>query len=212
MTMRPLHLAFAPADVNAAGFATGLTDTGPWATADFTRSAATDSLAHLPTLTSAANLSAINITVTGTDPDGVAVTETLAGPNTNTVTLTKYFATITAVSAASTLGANTLDVGWAGSFVSQTLPTEIYFHGGHYTAGFGVTGTIAFDLECTTSNLRAESQALQSSYLWLNDANFASKSASLISNTATAPYTAVRVIANSYSNGAALTFDLLTSQ
>lgn len=210
MTMRPLHLTLAPANIATAGFATGLTGAGPWTSTSFTRVAATDSLAHLLTLTSTANLSAITITIVGTDPDGIAQTEAVAGPNINTITLTKYFATITSITASATLGANTLDVGWAGSFTTQTLPTEVYLQGGYYSVEFEVTGTIGFDLEVTNSDIRREPQGLQSSYVWLNDANFTAKTASLIANTAVAPYRAVRVMVNSYSNGAALVFNLLT--
>jgi len=49
------------------------------------------------TLASAANLADKTFTITGTDVNGDALTESLTGPNNNTVTSTKHFLTVTEI-------------------------------------------------------------------------------------------------------------------
>lgn len=209
MTMRPVYYSFTPANTTTTGIVSGLTGAGPWTT--FTLSGPSDGLAHQLSLTSAANISGINITVTGTDADGVAISETLAGPAANTVETTKYFKTVTQISAASTLGANTMDVGWVDEFVSQTIPLEFYLQGLTPVCQVTLTGTANFDIEDTLSDIR-ESYApppAQSDYFWQNDANFTNKSASLNANLALAPR-AIRLVINSYTNGAVLELAIVT--
>lgn len=210
MSMRPLHLTFTPAAASTNGLAAGLTGAGPWAAANFTLLAPSDGLAHTINLTSAANLSGINITVTGTDADGVALSETRAGPNANTVATTAYFKTVTGISAASTLGANTMDTGWAATFVSQTIPLEIYEQVAT-TCHVEATGTVGFDIEGTGSNIRASAAALQSSFSWLNDANFTAKTASLAAALAV-NWRAIRLVGNSYTAPATLILDVITGK
>jgi len=75
-------------------------------------------VAQLPTveevtLTSGANLSAINFTIVGVDFDGNVVTETLAGPNANTVTTTAQYWRVTSVTPDAT-SASTVQIGIAG--------------------------------------------------------------------------------------------------
>lgn len=66
-------------------------------------------------LTSAANLSAINFTVTGTDIRGAAITQTIAGPNVNTVYTTSFFYSVTSVTANAAVGsAVTVGIGTTG--------------------------------------------------------------------------------------------------
>lgn len=63
------------------------------------------------TLTSAANLSAINFTVYGYDLYNQPMTQTIAGPNANTVATTKTFKSITRVAASAAVG-STVSVGF----------------------------------------------------------------------------------------------------
>lgn len=208
MTMRPVAYSFTPADESTTHFATGLTGAGPWDSSDFTRAATTDSLAHQVTLTSGSNLSGINITITGTDADGKAVTETRAGPASNTVETAAYFKTISAISAASTLGANTMDVGIADEFVSQTIPLEVYVNN-EVSCQVTLGGTANFDIEDTLSDIRQSPQASQGTYTWLNDANFTGKTASL-ANPLAVFARAIRLAINSYSSGATLELAIST--
>lgn len=211
MTMRPVYYDFAPSDADDNGIASALTGAGPWDSGDFITTTIPDGLAHQISLKSGANLSGINITVTGLDADGQEQTEVLAGPSNNTVETTAYFSQVTSISAASTLGANTMDVGWVDEFTSQTIPLEIYLRGLLPTCQVELTGTANFDIEVTNSDIRASSSPppAQDDYLWLNDANFTNKSASLVANLATLAR-AIRLVINSYSSGAVLQLGIVT--
>lgn len=59
------------------------------------------------TLTSAGNISAVNFTIVGYDQYGQRLTQTLAGPNANTVATTKTFKEIASVTASAAVGTNT---------------------------------------------------------------------------------------------------------
>lgn len=199
--MRIKYLTYDVADVDTDGLADGLTGAGPWDSTDFVTTATPDSIAHQLNLTSAANLSAITITLTGTDADGRVVTEDVTGPNANTVESTKYFKTLTAVAASATLGANTLDIGWVDEISSQTIPLD-YYANNPATIQVKVTGTIDFDIQTTNSNIRDDS--LQDTWSWLTDANFDGKTATLVDQLASPGLRAMRVLVNSYSTGAEL--------
>src|SRR3569623_1393634 len=119
--MRPINKTYTPDDDSTTGFKTGATGAGPFT---MTTTSPGDGLAHLVSLTSTANLSAISMTQTGTDAEGRAQTEEVTGPNNTTVYGTKYFATLTSVSASATLGANTMNVGFKDESVSPALPVR----------------------------------------------------------------------------------------
>lgn len=209
MTARPKYFTFTPSDEDTDGLANDLTGAGPWSSGNFVTTTIPDGLAHQLSLTSAANLSAINITLTGTDADGKVISETIAGPNANTVETTKFFKTLTAVSASATLGANVLDVGWVDEFSSPTIPLERYLSS-PCLAQVTLTGTANFDIEDTMSELypNPNSPSTQDSYTWLNDANFTNKSASLSAALAVI-CNACRLVVNSYSSGAVLKLAVL---
>lgn len=183
----------------------GLTGAGPWTNADWDVGAATgamsDGLAHKLNLYSAANLSGITLTLTGTDADGQAQTETIAGPNAGTSVTTKYFKTLTALSADSTLGANTMNLDLSDEAATQTFPIDWR---SPYQANIlvDVTGTINFTVQEMWQNVYGLA-APQQNGTWLNISALASKTADTASQ-ATNGATAVRLIVNSYSAGAEL--------
>ena len=76
------------------------------------------------TLTSTANFSGVNFTITGTDESGAVITETRAGPNNNTVTTTDAFLTVTSIVTNAALGTNT-----SAGFTATTGTTGIVFSG-----------------------------------------------------------------------------------
>lgn len=126
--MRPkVSFYSALAALSVSGYVSGATGVGPFATI---AGEPGDGTGHQVTLASTANLSAINMTLTGTDPEGAVLTETIAGPNNNTVTSTKYFKTIASVSAASTLGGNTMNIGWNAVCATPMYITNPYSVGG----------------------------------------------------------------------------------
>lgn len=115
------------ADANLTGFASNITGEGPF-TMTATNSGDYDGvgnrLAHQVSLRndSANSKSGITFTLTGTDANGNAQVETMAGPGTSaTVESTKYFATLETVAVSATLGADTVDVGWV-----DDVATKIY--------------------------------------------------------------------------------------
>lgn len=209
MAMRPKYLSFTPADEDTDGIANDLTGAGPWT--PNVASSISDGLAHQLSLSSSANLSGIDITIVGTDADGQAVTETRAGPNNNTVETAAFFASVSSITAASTLGANTMDVGWVDEFVSETIPLEVYLRGQTVNCQVNLTGTANFDIEDTMDDIRASSSPppSQEDYVWLNDANFTNKSASLSAPLAVVAR-AIRLCVNSYSSGAVLELDIIS--
>ena len=75
------------------------------------------------TLASAANLADKTFTITGTDVNGDALTESLTGPNNNTVTSTKHFLTVTEI--AFTDGTSgTMTAGFNTSAIAVVLLAE----------------------------------------------------------------------------------------
>lgn len=199
--MRPNVIDIDVADASTTGFATGLTGAGPFTTFDATTP--TDGLAHQVSLTSTANLGSINMTIVGTDANGVALTETRAGPNNNTVETTAYFKTISSITAASTLGGNTMDVGWVDEVVSHTYPID-YRSNNQCNIHVDVTGTIDFTVDQTFANILAGETAV-----WTDITALADKTADT-SSVAAAGATAIRLTVNSYSSGAEL--QVYTSQ
>src|SRR5688572_21267722 len=138
-----------PANVDTDGIADGITGAGPWneiAVGELVAAGAGDGLAHQLNLTSAANLSGINITIVGTDADDKPITEVIAGPAANTVETTGYFKTVTSIAAASTLGANTMDVGWVDEFVGPSVPLD-WRRNVPSRFFLDVTGTISLDVD-----------------------------------------------------------------
>ena len=89
-------------------------------------------------LTSAGNVSAVNFTITGLDASGTAISETIAGPNANTVFTTKVFASVEKVFNSAALGSST-SVGY-GSTV--TLPYASKLTLTSETASTGINFTI----------------------------------------------------------------------
>lgn len=150
--MRLIKLgSYSPVTASATGLnAASLTGAGPFTP---TTTAMPDSLAHLVTLTVAvSNYSGTNVTLTGTDADGHVQTETLAGPNANTVTSTKHFLTVTSISVSASLGGNGMSVGYAAESVTPTIPLErMSIVAANHDVD--VSGTINFSLYETFDNV-----------------------------------------------------------
>lgn len=203
--MRAKYFTFSPSAVDTDGLANDLTGVGPWTSANFVTTATPDGLAHQLNLTSAANLSAITLTLTGTDADDNVITEAVTGPNATTVETTAYFKTLTGVSASSTLGANTLDIGWVDEFVSQTIPLDSYSNV-PATISVGISGTADIDIDDTNDDIR--DGGIQSSWTWLVDANFDGQTASVGGQLTSQGLRAIRLKANSYSSTPTITLNI----
>lgn len=209
MTMRPVYLTLTPTAEDTDGLANNVTAASGAAFTLITDETP-DGLAHKIVITPSGSVTG-SYTISGLDADGFAVSETLATATTNPVTSVKFYASDIVVTAPSGLGAETVDIGWADEFASRTIATERYLQGDRTTVQVGVTGTIGFDVEVTASDLLQYTSPPpdQADYVWLNDANFTAKSASLISPLASI-CNALRVVVNSYSTGASLSVAILT--
>jgi hypothetical protein len=107
-------------------------------------------LATTVTFTSTGNISGVTMTVTGTDANGDAQSENIAGPNNNTVTTTNAFLTVTQVAADGAVGTNT-KIG----FTATTTGTGPVFRGRTKIRGMhgftdGVAGNTNFNDGSTT--------------------------------------------------------------
>ena len=208
--MRSKRLDIDPANVNTTGYDSGLTGAGPWT---ITTQNSGDSLAHRVGVgSSSTTIAAIVLTLTGTDADGKAITNTVTGINNSTVETTKYFKTLTTISASATIGASTLDVGWVDEVTSQTIPLD-HYQSSPPVIQIDLTGTANFDIEVTAENpypnLTDENGAPfavaeQSDLTWINDGNFTAKTADLIDDLAVEGVRALRVVINSYTDTAEL--------
>lgn len=99
-------------------------------------------------LTSAANLSAINFTITGTDQQGRVISEVLAGPNANTVSSVLNYKTVTSIAVSAAVGTNvTADTVATGA--SQEIPVDIYNNVFNVTLATEITGVVNYTIQYT---------------------------------------------------------------
>lgn len=205
--MRPFEKTYAP----AAADADGLVDGGSGASLTLLASGAGDGLAHRLNFTSAANISDHTFLVTGTDADGAAQTETVTGPESTTVESTKYFLTVTSIVPNATLDSDEVDVGWVDEFVTPTIPMNHHAPNG---ASFEtvVSGTIDYDVQQSLSDLTTPKP-----WNWTSIPAGLVDSVDLIGITASATFnmnplpSAVRLVANSYSSSASISFYIVHS-
>lgn len=109
-------------------------------------------VAVLVTVTSTANDSTRTYTITGTSAAGVAMSETITGPNTTTVSTTRYFKTVTDVSVAGGGTVGTVRVGFAANGV--TPPVILDIHGRpEVSLQVVVSGTVTWTLQQTLDNI-----------------------------------------------------------
>jgi len=182
----------------------GLTGAGPWTNADWDVGSAdgamSDGLAHKLNFTSAANLSGITLTLTGTDADGKAQTEALTGPNAGTVVSANYYKTFTALSVSSTLGANTLDVDLSDEVVTSTYQLDAHSSNAA-SLHVDITGTIDYDVQMILGARVGDFATPQQSAVWIPITAFDGKTAD-VQGAAPLGASAVRLVVNSYSTGA----------
>lgn len=204
--MRPIHISIAPITAVANGFAADIIGVGPFTP---TTASPTDDLGHLVTLTVAtANFSAITFTLTGIDIDGKSITETLAGPNNNTVTGTKYFATLSSVAVSAELeGADLLTIGWSAASITKTIPLE-WRSNAAAAMNADISGTINYSVQETFANVY-DSLSPSTLLPWNSITAFAAKTAD-VTSTGTLGANAVRILTNTVTNGA--TVNLYISQ
>ena len=126
--------------------------------------------AQLLRLTSGGNDSGITFTFTGTDADGNAISETVAGTNVSNSDTTKHFKTLTGISK-SGASAGTIVVGNLIDSVSPRLAIDTAKLPISIGIGCVISGTITYDLEQTYQD------GVQSAGTWFNHGSIAAKSA-----------------------------------
>jgi len=134
---RPFSWDVDPANANLVGFASNVTG----ATWTLTANDSGDSLAHQVSIRndSVTDHSAKTALLTGTGANGQALTETVNLPSTSaTIESTQYFLTLTSVVPSSTIGADTMDIGWVDEVVTATYPLN---HRGDVPAAYVVSGS-----------------------------------------------------------------------
>jgi flagellar hook-associated protein 2 len=108
---------------------------------DQTSSGSATGLNSFLTIASSNNNSSVTFTITGTDIDGTAQTETITGVNNNTVTSTKIFQTVTRIAAGAS--ASAINVGTVAAYVDTDgkRPSIVSASGDESAKTFTVVGT-----------------------------------------------------------------------
>lgn len=155
---------------------------------------------------SAGNLSARTLTVTGYQDRNktIAITETLSGPNANTVETTNYFYSIQSIASDGAIATN-IEAGPVDEAISQIIPIKRTFSDREERVvglTFIVTGTINYTVQQTNDDVQSLTDR---TFNWMDHSTAAlvGATASQNGNYAAVPM-AMRVKINSYSSGAAL--------
>ena len=107
------------------------------------------------TFTSTGNIASVSMTITGPDLNGNAQTESLNGPNNNTVTSTNKFLTVTQVAADGAVSTNT-SIGITGTAKEGILtPGRTRIRGLHGVSS-GTAGSMTFRNSSTTGSILLE--------------------------------------------------------
>lgn len=183
--------------VSAAASVTGLLSNATGATWTLTANDAGDTvtvnngttvpMAHLITIKgdAATDHSAKTAVITGTGPEGEVQTETVNLPNgTATVTSTKYFRSVSTVVPSATIGADTMDIGWALGSVSPSL---------HPTVARVSTFSLGFGCSISGSPTYTVQQSYDNGTSWFNHATVAAETTAQ-EGTYTSPVQAIRLM------------------
>lgn len=122
-------------------------------------------VARCPSLTSTANLSAANFTFVGFDEYGRKTTQTMAGPNNNTVIAKKAFMSILSVTPDTTDGANNVTAGSSDTFGLQYAISDATFLTAVKWANSFVTDTGTFTVADATTPATASTGDPRGTYV-----------------------------------------------
>lgn len=157
-------------------------------------------------LTSGANLSAINFTVTGFDVRNQAISQTIAGPNINTVATTTEFYIVSSIAAnADVNSAISAGTGSTGSTI--WIMTDLYTAPANITVTCDITATVNWTVQDTPVDVVNTAPAASNIF---NHPILAALTASAESNYAYPPRF-VRGVMNSSSGAGACTMTLVQS-
>lgn len=202
MTMRSKNVTLTPQNVDDNGICEAQTTTGTTPMlingALASGGSVTLTVASQLGVYCAADINTIVFTIVGTNPEGVAQTETVTGVNAGTVETTGYFKTITSVTPSATVGTNTI-VGTVDEFASKCYAVDIYTPG--HTVGGSLTGTANYKIQYCLERFTAGE-----TLVWI-DTSLTNKTAAS-SATLTDMVGGFRIVANSFTDGATLSLKI----
>jgi hypothetical protein len=151
-------------------------------------------------ISSTGNLSSVTFTVYGTNEAGISISESLAGPNNNTVSTTLDFLTVTQVAASGAV-ATDVTVGTTGVGASAPIPLDLYLDPFNVSLFIDVTGTVDVTAQYTGDNDVLTSVG---PFTWFNHTDLTNETSDSV-GTIISPVTAVRLVTNSGTGTAELT-------
>ena len=214
--MRPINIDFDVDNVDADGLADNNDSSGSSLTLDGALTSggtytSADGFARRLSIidTATQDQSDSTFTVTGTDADGRAQSEAITGPGSGaTVESTKYFKTVTSVAISGGDANDTVDMGTVDEVCTRTIGLDFYCQNAP-TIYVDVTGTINFDIQVSSKDPNASTITDQEDLAWINDGNFTTKTADLIDDLAQPGSRCMRIVTNSYTNGAELDINII---
>jgi hypothetical protein len=153
------------------------------------------------TLASAANYSAVTFTVYGTSRNGNSLSESMAGPNNNTVTTTNSFNTVTRIASSAALAtaitagnSNALETAWVA--LDPSLPLK------GIAVELSATVSLTYEVQYAAERLANESgvAAVESTVLAVADGTLTAKTATA-TLAAVYPWLGIRLKITSYASG-----------
>ena len=142
---------------------------------------------------SAADLSGVNFTITGTDEQGRIISETIAGPNAGVSSTVLDFLTITQIAVDGAVGTN-VEVGTNGVGGSIPIPIDMYLTPTNIGLSVEVTGTVNVTVQHTFDDIfTSNASAIHD---WFDHPTLASETTNQDGNLAFPPR-AVRLLTNS---------------
>lgn len=205
--MRPYRLDVDPANVDPDGLADGNSSAGATLTLDGALTSggtftSADGYGHRISILDlgADDQTGATYTFTGTNSNGEAQTEDIAGPGVSgTVTTTKYWLTVTSVTIAVPAAGSTVDVGTVDEIATPVLPVNWRGSEACTAAVTGLSGTCQFDINETFDAIQ-ETEPTDTTN-WITKAS--NQSADVV-QAMSLHATAVRLVFDSYTDGAEL--------
>lgn len=152
-------------------------------------------------ISSTGNLSAITFTVAGYDKAGQVLSESLAGPNNDTVVTANAFAVVTGVTVSAAVGTN-VTVGTTQSGASLPVIIDHYQNPVNVTLKLSVNGTADGTVQYTNDDVFSLSPE---DVEWTDDTDLTNVNTGYETATIVSPITAVRLVNNSGSGELTLT-------
>lgn len=138
-------------------------------------------MAQIVTITSGGNDAGITFTVTGTDADDRAISQTVTGANIGSVSTTLYFSTVTSVTkSAASAGTIVVGVLIASGGVTRSVPAN--FRAPCF--GLGLALTVSGTITCTVQHTMADLADATWVRTWFNNTGMTSKTANSDGNYA----------------------------